>query len=469
VSRTQPGEVKKLGSFEVLEELGQGGMGVVYLARQPALERLAVLKRIRRELLDDRRMLERFHREARAAAAVHHNNVVAVYDCFPVRGDHYIALEYVPGHDLREILTRIGRIDPDVAALIALEVIRGLEEIHASGTIHRDLKPANILVGNDGVVKITDFGIALEWRADGLTHPGTMIGSIPYMSPEQMQAQRVDSRSDLFTFGVLLYEMLVGRPPFVETEEDTSETVLERMTRASFVSPRDCLRSVPRYLSRLVDRCLQANPSRRPASAEAVRRDLERHLGSVYSTDASVEIAAHFCERGALQPIDDETAVQSRPGVIGRRRRRRAWMRPAAAAALLMVVGTTYLAGRSAGTTHETQDPEPVQQSLVVAPASNDPMPAFAATAIPAVSPVPEAVVPPEPGRVRFAAHPWASVRVDDERGFYTPRAEYLSLTPGRHHVVFEHPTLGSAEYDIDVTSGESRLVRHEFEEAWVP
>src|SRR5262245_7233174 len=120
-------------------------MGVVYLARQPALERLVVLKKIRRELLIDPSMLGRFQREARAAAAVHHHNVVAVYDCFEARGDHYIAQELVRGADLRSILAKLGRLDPAVAAHVALEIARGLEEIHASGIVHRDLKPANVL------------------------------------------------------------------------------------------------------------------------------------------------------------------------------------------------------------------------------------------------------------------------------------------------------------------------------------
>jgi tRNA A-37 threonylcarbamoyl transferase component Bud32 len=466
----QPSRVRKLGSYEVLQELGQGGMGVVYLARQPALERLAVLKRIRRELLTDRRMLERFHREARAAAAVHHQNVVAVYDCFPVRDDHYIAQEYVDGEDLRTILDGIGRIDADVAALIGLEVIRGLEMIHASGTIHRDLKPANILLAYDGAVKIADFGIALDWRADGLTQPGTVIGSIPYVSPEQMQGKRVDYRSDLFAFGVLLYEMIVGRPPFVGSEDDSSEVVLQRMKKSQFVAPRKCA-PVPRYLSRLIETCLRATPSRRPASAEHVRRTLERHLGGVCSADSKVEIAAFLRQQGVLHEANGQTAVRAQPGATRRRRRRRAWMLPAAAAALLLLLGTTYFAGRASNAWRGVEEVQSAatEPGREVSPAT-DPIPAFGESPLPTHSAGPiEAVPPPEPARVRFAAHPWARIRVDDGEGFHTPRAEFLTLEPGPHHVVFEHPALGKAEYDFELTPGETQLIRHDFEEVAQP
>ena len=447
---------KKLGSFEVLQEIGQGGMGIVYLARQPALERLAVLKRIRRELLTDPRMLARFHREARAAAAVHHRNVVAVYDCFPVRGDHYIAQEFVDGKDLRTIVSELGRLDAELTALIGLEVIRGLEQIHASGTIHRDLKPANILVGRDGAVKIADFGIALDWKADGLTHPGTMIGSIPYMSPEQMQTKRIDYRSDLFAFGMLLYEMLVGTPAFVESTEDSSEVVLKRMKSAEYVPPRSAVPTVPRYLARLIGSCLRATPSRRPESAASIRLLLERHLGGACSADSSLEIAAFFHQQGVLPAIDDQTSVQ--PALRARRRRRRrGWMLPASAAALLLLLGTAYFAGKAAGGANVAVDPSFDVRASIPTTRGTPPTQESPVT----LDPVPQ----PAPARVRFAAHPWARVRIDDERGFYTPRADYLLLEPGRHRVAFEHSTLGAAEYDVDLAPGETRLILHEFDE----
>ena len=231
--------------------------------------------------------------------------MVAVYDCFTVRGDHYIAQEYVDGPDLREVLSRIGTLKPRVAALIALEIARGVEEIHARGIIHRDLKPSNIIIGRSGESKIADFGIALENRGNGLTRPGTMLGSVPYMSPEQMLGERVDYRSDLFSFGILLYEMITGVPPFQESGEDATDTLVERMQSGRYVSPRKLTRRVPWYLIWLIHRCLRGKTTRRPGSATHLRRFLERWLGNVSPADCRRQIVEELATRGVL-PVDED-------------------------------------------------------------------------------------------------------------------------------------------------------------------
>ena len=153
---------RRLGGFTVERELGRGGMGVVVVARQQSLDRLAVLKRIHPELAMDPELEARFEREAIAAARLHHPNVVSVYDRFQYRGAHYIATEYVDGADLGKILGSLSRLPWRIAATIALEIARGLEAIHAEGMLHRDLKPQNLLVGRRGAVKIADFGLALD-------------------------------------------------------------------------------------------------------------------------------------------------------------------------------------------------------------------------------------------------------------------------------------------------------------------
>lgn len=285
---------KRLGSFEILHEIGQGGMGVVYLARQPALDRRVVLKKIRREYLGDRAHVERFHREAQAAASVHHQNVVAVYDSFAFRDDRYIAQEWVPGADLQAILERQQRLPARIAAWIALEIARGLEEIHAREIVHRDLKPANILIGAGGETKIADFGIAHDGR-DGLTRPGMTMGSLPYMSPEQLRGEKVGPESDLFNLGVVLFEMLVGLPPWPCPEGDgQAKALLDSMQE----TPR---LSGPRPLRRILRKLLAVDTARRHEDAGAVRRELQRYLHVQAPPEGRAFLAAYLLDEGIVE------------------------------------------------------------------------------------------------------------------------------------------------------------------------
>ncbi len=445
--------LKKLGSFEILRELGQGGMGVVYLARQPALDRLVVLKKARQEMLTDPSLLERFQREARAAAAVHQQNVVAVYDCFSARGDHYIAQEFVDGVDLQVALTKTRPLDANVAAMIALEVVRGLEEIHAQGIVHRDLKPGNILLGCGGEVKIADFGIALEGMADGLTRPGTILGSLPYMSPEQMLGERVDYRSDLFLLGVLLYEMVTGVPPFKVSEEASADTLLERIQKGRFESPRRLAGRTPGYIVRLIRRCLRAKPSRRIQSATLARRYLERQIGRVSPADCRREIARFLWQNGVLRESEERTQVRPAPQTPPRlwQGMKSRWLIPLVSAGFLVMI-VVGIGSFGFGLLRDSPD-------AAVPPAET-----LSASLEPEASPA--AVVPAQPAQVRFVAYPWAEISTEDGMRFLTPRAEPLAMEPGRHRITFDHPRFGRAEYVIDVRAGEERTVHHVFDEA---
>jgi serine/threonine protein kinase len=327
---------KTYGSFVVEKELGRGGMGVVLLARQKSLDRPAVLKKLRRELAESPELAERFQREARAAAAVHHQNVVAVYDCFQYRGEHVIAQEFVDGVDLKSALARTGPLPWRVAARIGLEVARGLEEIHVRGTVHRDLKPANILLGRRGEVKIADFGIALEASGDALTRPGVVVGTPPYLPPEQMRGERLDARGDLFSLGVVLYEMLAGALPYPAGGEEGSDELLKRMQKERYESLRRRAPDVPRFLVRLVRSCLRPRPRQRIASAGALRRLLEGRLGAVSPADSRAELASWLWEQGVFEQRADETVVLLRSGPGAQRGLRlRPWLWTALAAALL--------------------------------------------------------------------------------------------------------------------------------------
>jgi serine/threonine-protein kinase len=325
---------RKIASYEVEEELAQGGMGVVLLARQPSLERRVVLKTLRRDLAEDESWEERFTREAQAAASVHHPNVVVVYDCFSWRGERFIAQEHVDGKDAASALEQVGRFDARVTGLIGLEVARGLEEIHAHGIVHRDLKPANLLLGRSGEAKIADFGIALDAKGAALTETGQSFGTPSYMSPEQLLGARVDYRSDHFSFGLLLYELLTGKRPFGDTDPG-GDALASRIEAGRYTAVRKLAPKTPRALARLVERCLRAKPKRRFATTAELRRALERQLGSPSPADCREEIAAWLWERKVFKAGKGQTARSPRARA---QRRSTGWGRRALIAAGLAVL-----------------------------------------------------------------------------------------------------------------------------------
>jgi len=332
--------LKTIGSYEVEREIGRGGMGVVLLARQPALDRSVVLKSLRRDCADDPRLLARFEREAQAAGSVQHQNVVAVHDCFDWRGRSYICQEYVDGTDLAAALGR-GRLEPRIAGLIALELARGLEAIHARGIVHRDLKPANVLLSRDGEVKIADFGIALDGAARALTQTGHSVGTPHYMSPEQLYGERVDARSDLFSLGVVLYEMCTGMPPF-EDGDEAEGGLIRRIEAEQFLPPRSLEPRIPRSLSRIAIRCLRAKPKQRWESAAQLRKALERHLGALTSLEVQREIADWLsaCDLVELRERETVAATPTAP----RASRRYRFALACAVVTALSIVGLIWLA-----------------------------------------------------------------------------------------------------------------------------
>lgn len=336
-----------LGGFRIEGEIGRGGMGEVLLARQDTLDRPAVLKRILTGLSDPPELTERFQREARSAGAVHHQNVVAVYDLFTHRGAQYIAQEYVDGADLAMALLIEAPLPWRIAALLALEMARGLEAVHAHGTLHRDLKPANLLLGRNGEVKITDFGLAIDSTASSLTQPGVVLGTPAYMAPEQLRCERVDARSDVFSFGCVLYEMLAGAPPFPShapqdsgSTDETAATAAERIQRGCYRPVRRAAHGVPRALARMVERCLRAKPKRRIASARCLRQKLEALLGTPSPADCQAELAHWLRERGIFEPRDDETVeLVAEPPPLRRSGRLRPWLAATALAVAIACIG----------------------------------------------------------------------------------------------------------------------------------
>jgi eukaryotic-like serine/threonine-protein kinase len=262
------------GRYEVEEELGRGGMAKVYRGTDTVLGRPVAVKILAPQFTDDPSFVDRFRREAQAAARLNHPNLVSVYDTGSDDGVHFIVMEYVEGRTLADYLAGGGRIMPQRAIEIAEAVSQALTAAHAQGVIHRDIKPGNIMITPSGDVKVADFGIArVIAGAETIAQTAAVLGTAAYLSPEQAQGQPVDQRSDLYSLGCVLYEMVAGRPPFTGDSPVAvaSKQVLEQPVPPSKLNP-----DVSPQLDAVIMRTLAKNPDNRYGSAEEFRQDLER-------------------------------------------------------------------------------------------------------------------------------------------------------------------------------------------------
>lgn len=272
----QPCAERSFGKYQLLEELGRGGMGIVFKAHDKSLDRIVAIKMILSSQLVDESQIIRFQVEARAAAQLQHRNIVAIHDAGQIAGQHFFCMEYVPQSLDQRI--RSGTVTAEEAACIVCKIAHAVEYLHQKGIIHRDLKPSNILLDEEGEPYVTDFGLAKIFASDShLTQTGTIAGTPSYMAPEQASGKtsQVDNASDIYSLGAVLYELLTGRPPFRgETPLETLVQVLE----SEPVAPRQWNRAVPVDLQRICLHCLEKSPSDRYQSAAELAADLERFL-----------------------------------------------------------------------------------------------------------------------------------------------------------------------------------------------
>src|SRR5262245_17796423 len=278
---------KQLSHYTILNRIGAGGMGDVYLAQDTHLRRKVALKILPARFTQDSDRLQRFEREAMAAAMLNHQNIVIVHEIAEAEGIHFIATEFVEGATLRERLNR-GRLEMNEALDIAIQITNALEAAHSMGIVHRDVKPENIMIRPDGVVKVLDFGVAklteppapaandqAAGRTTNITEQGMIIGTPRYMSPEQARGQNVDSRTDIFSFGDVIYEMLTGQPPFAgETPTDLFVEILDREPKPLFrLAPE-----APDELERIVGKALAKNNRERYQTIGELRLDLQAFM-----------------------------------------------------------------------------------------------------------------------------------------------------------------------------------------------
>ena len=266
------------GRYHVADRIAAGGMGEVYRARDAVLERPVAIKVLHRNLAGDAGFIERFRREARAAANLNHQNIVAVHDWGSVDGIYYMVMEYVAGLSVREILHAEGLLAPAQAADVLEQTLAALQHAHRQGIVHRDVKPENLMVTRDGVVKVADFGLARAFADAQITEAGNVIGTVQYLAPEQLQGEPADPRTDLYALGVVAFELLTGRLPFTgETPMAIAyQHIHEPMPRPSSANP-----AVPASLDGWVASVTEKQRELRPESAAEARRDLETEARSL--------------------------------------------------------------------------------------------------------------------------------------------------------------------------------------------
>jgi serine/threonine-protein kinase len=298
-------EMNTLGRYEILAELGKGAMGVVYRANDPLLSRTVAIKTVNMSTdVDEKEEYEaRFNQEARAAGGLNHPNIVTIHDIGRSGNVAYMAMEFLEGKELRSLMKPGEPLAPALALEIAAQVAEGLAYAHQHGVVHRDVKPANIMILDSGIAKITDFGIARMRSAEVKTQTGIVMGSPRYMSPEQVAGKRAEPRSDIFSLGVIFYEMLTGKPAF--TGEDVT-SVMYQILNLVPPPPSSINPEVPAVLDFIVAKALAKTAEDRYQDAAELARDLRDSTNQVSAAARASSIA-----RPAAQPRLNQEAAQA--------------------------------------------------------------------------------------------------------------------------------------------------------------
>lgn len=287
-----------LDKYELVERVGQGGMAVVYRARDKVLRRDVALKILHGHLADYQEARDRFQREAHAVAKLRHDNILEIFDYSGGAAASYIVTEFIDGQTLKQFISSHPIAFPEIGAMIVLQVGRALAHAHGAGILHRDVKPENVMIRRDGVVKLTDFGISHMVDLERLTITGQLLGSPAYMAPEHVEGRPIDYRTDVFAAGIVLYQLAVGRLPF---EGKNPHEVLKRIAECSFVPARKANPKIGNQLGRILDRAMAREPADRFQAMEEMVAALETYLRDCGLDQPTAELARYFQDPGEYE------------------------------------------------------------------------------------------------------------------------------------------------------------------------
>jgi serine/threonine-protein kinase len=432
--------VDQIGNCRIIQEIGSGGMAVVYKAIQEPLGRTVAIKALKPSIAVDSGFAKRFEREAHFMASLQHENILHVHDFVKERGTMFIVMEYVQGIDLYDLLDITPRLPIDVAAIIAMQVARALDYAHFRGIIHRDIKPANIMISQQGEVKLMDFGIARDDRLSDLTETGTGLGTPSYMSPEQILGDKLDFRSDIFSVGIVLYQMVTGRKPFVE---DDARTVMQKIRLDRYSSPRKINPAVPRVLEHTMARCMEKLPANRYPTTQGLVDDLHDFLASRVPINHSARLVMYLREVGAITDAQaEEVLAASAPNRLRRGAGDRRMMTQMAA-----VQGGLGVFALASGLGIQAMTGGLTQPDPLVTPTTGAPL------------------EPARAGHVRFVVDPWAHVEIDGREVLTTPSAEEVALPPGQHFFSLENPFYQPISREVMIHEGETVVIEETLSE----
>lgn len=420
----------RIGNCEILEEIGSGGMATVFKAVQQPLGRTVAIKALKPSIAVDSQFAKRFEREAHFMASLQHENILHVHDFLKQEGSMYIVMEYVQGIDLFDLLERRSQLPIDVAAIVALQVARALDYAHFRGIVHRDVKPANIMVSRQGEVKLMDFGIARDDSMRDLTETGTGLGTPSYMSPEQILGDKLDFRSDLFSLGIVLYQMVTGQKPFVE---DDSHTVMQKIRLDRYAAPRKLNPAVPRALEHIMARCMEKMPANRYGSTQALIDDLVEFLATCVPINHNARLVMFLREVAVITDAEADEILEAAGSRAARQRGDdRSLMRHVGIA-----MGAITLCVTLSGAAIQKLDGRLSAGSEAIMEQG-------------------EALTREQSGMLYVVVDPWAEVHIDGKLQAVTPTAEPILLAPGTHFVKFVNPHFAPKTQEVRLQRGES-------------
>jgi len=474
--------------YEILALIGRGGMGMVYKAHDRTLDEVVAIKTLRPDFAQDATMAERFRHEIKLARRIRHRNVCAIHDYGEDQGLLFISMEFVDGIDLKRLLRERGPLPQEQCYDISLQTADGLGAVHAAGVIHRDLKTANIMWDRQGCARLMDFGIAKRAESQGtLTGVGGLMGTPEYMSPEQAQGAQLDARSDIYSLGVVLYEIFTGHVPF--KGETHVSTILKQIREPPPLEDPQA-QGIPATLRPFLRRALEKEASRRFDDVRAFIEALLAARAAGAPTLSRPALSAPDATRIAVSRTSPTQLVASMPTVATQTGppRRTIWPRLAAVAALLLIAALAAVLLHPARPISSDEAAVPMPQSRVQLVESPSPQATIAAT--PEATPHPSATsktgtphtqltrvaTPPNLGHapsaeraalaspapaligsglLQVVVKPWANVSIDGREVGQTP-FDSVSLSAGQHHVHIDHPLWKPVERDVVVHAGQA-------------